>query len=111
VQFSADLKNKVELWGMTDNKNILGETERTAGKLKDLWCKVTPKTGKVNKMGNTDVEEIEFSAVIRCRKLSIKEPSIDMFFMKNGIKYEVVYFLEDMKNNSFLEFLCKIIYE
>lgn len=111
MQYSADLNNKMELWGMVNTQNSLGELERTESKIKDVWCKVIPKHGKAQKMSNADVEEVQTNVIIKTRKLSVKNPEIDMYFMKNGIKYKIIDFLEDFKTNSFWEFNCEVIYE
>lgn len=111
MQYSADLNNKMELWGMVDSENSVGEIERNPEKIKDVWCRIIPKNGKKSKFGNADIEEVTSTITIKTRKLSVKNPKIDMFFKKNGIKYKVVDFLEDFKTNSFWEFNCEVIYE
>lgn len=107
---TAELNQKLELWGMTDTVNEIGETDRTPAKIKDLWVKILPRHGGTSKVADI-VEEVTLNVIIRCRKLSVKNPAIDMFFMQKGIKYKVVDFIADMKNNEFMEFNCKVIYE
>ena len=107
---TSDLNQKIELWGMVNTVNELGELDRTAQKIKELWVKIIPRHGSTSAVANI-VDEVVMSVTVRCRKLSIKNPAIDMFFMKNNIKYKVVDFIEDMKNKEFMEFNCKIIYE
>ena len=107
---TASLNQKIELWGMIDTENELGELDRTAEKIKDLWVNIIPKHGNQSKVADI-VDNVVLSVIVRCRKLSVKNPSIDMYFMKNGLKYEIIDFIEDMKNKDFIEFNCKIIYE
>ncbi|MGB6129675.1 MAG: head-tail adaptor protein [Psychrilyobacter sp.] len=106
-----ELNQRVELWGMTDVENELGEVDRIGTKIKDIWCKILPKHGKISKIGSTDIEEVNLNLIIRCRKLSVKNPSIDMFFKKGNQKYQVIDWIPDLKNNSFLEFFCGVTYE
>lgn len=108
---TKDLNQKIELWGMVDAINDIGETTRTAEKIKDVWCKIIPKHGSSKKIGSSDVAEVDLNVIIRCRVLSVKNPAIDMFFMRKGIKYKVVDFIEDMKNKTFIEFSCEVVYE
>jgi len=107
---TSDINQKIELWGMTDIENELGEITREPRKIKNVWAKIIPRHGKPSTIVGT-VEEVVLDVIIRCRVLSIKNPSINMYFMRKGIKYEVFDFIEDMKNKEFIEFYCKIIYE
>ena len=107
---TADLNQKIELWGMTDTRNEIGELERTPKKIKDLWAKIIPRHGSTSKVAEI-VDEVVLNVIIRCRKLSVKNPSIDMYFVQKGLKYEVIDFIEDMKNKDFMEFNCQVIYE
>ncbi|AUN11444.1 phage head completion protein [Clostridium botulinum] len=109
---TKEYNTPLELWGMVYKKNELDETTREPGKIKDVWCKVIPTSGNVSTIPNTEIEYSSVTHKIRCRKLSIKEPSKDMSFKdKEGNGYEVQYFQRDFKNNEFIEFLTKIIYE
>ncbi|ACQ52942.1 phage head completion protein [Clostridium botulinum] len=106
------LNTLLELWGMVPFKNELGENDTREGKIKDIWCEVIPIGGSVSTISNTEIEYSSVTHKIRCRKLSIKEPSKDMSFKdKEGNKYEVQYFQRDFKKNKFIEFMTKIIYE
>ena len=111
MQYSADLNNKMELFNMVDEQNEAGEVDRKPKKLKDVWCKIIPKHGKAQKFGNSEVEEVITQVTIKTRKKSVINPEIDMYFMKNGIKYKIIDFLEDFKTNEFLEFNCEVINE
>lgn len=107
---TGELNQKVELWGMIDTTNEIGELDRTAEKIKDLWVKIIPKHGSQSNVADI-VENVVLNVIVRCRRLSVKNPSIDMYFMHKSLKYKVIDFIEDMKNKDFIEFNCKIIYE
>ena len=107
---TSNLNQRVELWGMIDTTNEIGELDRTPAKIKDLWAKIIPRHGGTSKVANI-VDEVVLNVIIRCRKLSVKNPSMDMYFMHKNLKYEVIDFIEDMKNREFIEFNCKVVYE
>ena len=70
-----DLNQKVELWGMTDIKNELGEISREPAKIKDVWAKIIPKHGTTSKMAEI-VDEVALNVIVKCRLLSIKNPDV-----------------------------------
>ncbi|WP_333860797.1 head-tail adaptor protein [Clostridium sp.] len=110
---AGDLRNKLDLYGKTESENELREIEYTYNKIKSVFCQVIPTsvTGSISK-GQNDTEYAEVTHKIRCRKLSIKNLSIDMYFMDNdGLRYDIEYFQKDYKNNEFWEILCKVKYE
>lgn len=111
MRFSADCNQKIELWGMVDTENSLGEIDRTPGKIKDVWAKLTSTSGTQKKFGDSNLEEVEAEIKIITRKESIKDPAIDMYFMRKGLKYKIIDFVEDFKSRSFWEFNCEVIYE
>lgn len=109
---TREYNTPLELWDMVKGENELGETIREEGKIKDVWCKVIPTSGSVNTIPNTEIKYSNVTHKIRCRKLSVKNPEVNMLFKdKEGNKYEVEYFQRDFKNNDFIEFLVKIKYE
>lgn len=109
-------KNKLELWGSTWVENELGEKTKEFIKIKDVYCKIIPghgnKFGNAKKVGNTELMESSNVQTILVRKLSIKEPKIDMYFKNSiGNKFEISDFFPNYKNNDEWEFLTKINYE
>lgn len=108
---ARELNQKVELWGLLESKNELGEISRDETKIKDIWAKVKLNHGSKKKIAKVDTEEINGKVNIRVRKLSIKNPSIDMYFIHLGIRYNVIDFVPDFKTNSFWDFDCEVIYE
>lgn len=108
-------KNKLELWGSTWVENELGEKTKEFIKIKDVYCKIIPahgnKFGNSKKVGNTELMESSNVQTILVRKLSIKEPKIDMYFKNSIGKFEISDFFPNYKNNDEWEFLTKINYE
>ncbi len=96
---------------MKNIENKLGEISREGKKIKDIWAKVILSHGTKKKYGGGNTEEVNSSVMIRTRKLSIKNPKIDMFFVHYGIRYNIIDFYPDFKKNSFWNFKCEVIYE
>lgn len=105
-------KNKLSLYGSTWVENELLEQEKVFGKIKDVYCQVIPSHGGTNKIDGTEVENSYTMQTILVRKLSIKEPKIDMCFLDStGAKYEILDFFPNYKNNSEWEFKTRIVRE
>lgn len=105
-------RNKLELYGHRLEKNELRENVKAPYKIKDVFCEIKPQHGGTKTVGNTQVEESYTIQRIFVRKLSIKEPKIDMYFKdSNGWKYEIVDFFPHYKNNAEWEFRTRINYE
>ena len=112
MNFSKDLKHKIELFGNVETQNSIGEIERNFDKIKDVWAQVIPKhSSNTQNYGDSLAEQAELRVTILTRKKSIVNPTIDMYFMYKGKKYEIIDFIEDMKTNSFWEFNCKLNYQ
>lgn len=105
-------RNRLELYGSRLVENELGEITKEFGKIKDVYCEIIPQHGGVGKLGNTQVEESYTIQRVFVRKLSIKEPEIDMHFKdSNGWKYEILDFFPHYQNNAEWEFRTRINYE
>ncbi|RMD02742.1 head-tail adaptor protein [Clostridium autoethanogenum] len=110
---TSKLKNKLDLYGKTGTKDKLGTKVPTYGKIKPIFCQIIP----ASLTGNTqrtvaDTEYANVTHVMRCRKLSIKNLAIDMYFIdKDGLKYNILYFQPDYQDNQFWEIMLEIKYE
>lgn len=104
--------NKLSLYGPSFIENEIGEKEQTFVKIKDIYCKIVPNHGGESNIGSTDVKDSSTGQTILCRKLSIKNPKISMYFIDaNGWKYEIIDFFPGYKDNEFWEFKTKIVRE
>lgn len=100
------------MYGSTYIKNELDEETKEFGKIKDVYCEIKPFHGGTRSAGGTDIQESYTIQRIFVRKLSIKEPKIDMYFKDSiGCKYEVLDFFPNYKDNSEWEFRTRINYE
>ena len=104
-----ELNQRLSLYGPQFIDNEIGEKEQVFSKLKEVFCKIIPSHGGESSIGNTDVKDSYTGQTIKCRKLSIKDPAISMYFTDmNGWKYEIIDFFPDYKDNSFWEFKTRV---
>lgn len=111
--FTSKLKDRLDLYEKTISTNELGEIKHTYSKTKFIYCQVLPQKldGSISK-GQNNTEYGEVTHRIRCRKLSIKNLSKDMYFMdSDGLRYNIQYFQRDYQNSEFWDILCKVKYE
>ncbi len=68
---SSDLKNRVEIWGLSDSKNELDEVDAKEIKLATLWCDIVPKGGAVSEIPNAaaNYQTISHELTFRCSAL------------------------------------------
>jgi len=113
MKLSKLLNRKIELYHMVDEINEINETTRIPVKLKDVWCKIIPNHGTSSIYGGThNVEEVKAKITIITRKLSIKNPKIDMYFLdSNGIRYNIIDFFPNYLKNDYWDFNCEVVYE
>lgn len=105
-------RNKLELYGSVPAESELGETTKDFKKIKDIYCNIKPSHGGTKTTGGTDLQESYTMQRIFVRKLSIKEPKIDIYFKDStGQKYKVLDFFPNYKDNSEWEFRTRIEYE
>lgn len=99
------LNTKMQLWGMVEFENELGERDRREQKIKDLWVNASFSNTNTNMLGGTQIKSPTATQKIRVRKLEIKNPKLDMYFVdRDGFKYEILDFYPDYFNNDFWEF-------
>ncbi|WP_099192213.1 hypothetical protein [Tepidibacter mesophilus] len=105
---------KMELWGTVLVKNErLGTDDDKVEKIKDIFAElISDRKGSIRKVGGTDVTEVITTQKIKVRRLSIKEPKIDMFFKNQNLKYEVLEFFPYSNNGEqYWMFNTKIVHE
>ncbi|SFA70191.1 phage head completion protein [Clostridium frigidicarnis] len=105
-----DLNNRAELWGMGDGKDDWGEIGREPVRLKGLiYCNIVP-SGYSNKE-NPVTSKYEHTHKFKVRYLSIKNPSRDMFFIHDKLKYEFEAWDKDFKHREYYNIFTKLIIE
>lgn len=104
------LRHLVKVYYMQDIANELGENEKTPAFFKNAYCEIIPQNSSVKQgQANTESNEHSFKFIFRIKSV----PSIqkDWFFIYENLKYEILYFNRDFKDNQFIEVFCKRIEE
>ncbi|MCF0163232.1 MAG: head-tail adaptor protein [Fusobacterium necrophorum] len=107
---TSRLRHLVEVWHLKNFKNELGENDKEPRLLKKAYCEIVPQNSSV-KVGQAETESNEHQFKFTFRRKSIPNVQKDWFFLYEGLKYEVIYFNQDFKDNQFIEVFCKRVEE
>nr|DAK34307.1 MAG TPA: Putative head tail adaptor [Caudoviricetes sp.] len=99
------LRHLVEVYQMKVLVNDLGENDTTPELLKRAYCEILPLNSSV-KNGEANTENNQHQFKFTFRRKSIQGIKKDWFFLFEGLKYEVIYFNRDFKDNQFIEVFC-----
>lgn len=99
------LRHSVEVYQMKVSVNDLGENDTTPELLKRAYCEILPLNSSV-KNGEANTENNQHQFKFTFRRKSIQGIKKDWFFLFEGLKYEVIYFNRDFKDNQFIEVFC-----
>ncbi|MDY4011546.1 MAG: head-tail adaptor protein [Fusobacterium gastrosuis] len=104
------LRHLVKVYSMQDTINELGENEKAPAFFKNAYCEIIPQNSSVKQgQANTESNEHSFKFIFRIKSvIGIKK---DWFFIFEELKYEILYFNRDFKDNQFIEVFCKRIEE
>lgn len=100
------LRHLVKVYSMQDTINELGENEKAPTFFKNAYCEIIPQNSSV-KLGQANTESNEHSFKFIFRIKSIANIQKDWFFIYENLKYEILYFNRDFKDNQFIEVFCK----
>ena len=105
INITKKLRHLVEVYQMKVLVNDLGENDTTPELLKRAYCEILPLNSSVkNGEANTENNQHQFKFTFRIK--SIQGIKKDWFFLFEGLKYEVIYFNRDFKDNQFIEVFC-----
>ena len=99
------LRHLVEVYQMKVLVNDLGENDSVPELLKRAYCEILPLNSTV-KNGEANTENNQHQFKFTFRRKSIQGIKKDWFFLFEGLKYEVIYFNRDFKDNQFIEVFC-----
>ena len=99
------LRHLVEVYQMKVLVNDLGENDTVPELLKRAYCEILPLNSSV-KNGEANTENNQHQFKFTFRRKSIQGIKKDWFFLFEGLKYEVIYFNRDFKDNQFIEVFC-----
>ena len=99
------LRHLVEVYQMKVLVNDLGENDTAPELLKRAYCEILPLNSTV-KNGEANTENNQHQFKFTFRRKSIQGIKKDWFFLFEDLKYEVIYFNRDFKDNQFIEVFC-----
>ena len=99
------LRHLIEVYQMKVLVNDLGENDTAPELLKRAYCEILPLNSSV-KNGEANTENNQHQFKFTFRRKSIQGIKKDWFFLFEGLKYEVIYFNRDFKDNQFIEVFC-----
>lgn len=105
INITKRLRHLVEVYQMKVLVNDLGENDTTPELLKCAYCEILPLNSSV-KNGEANTENNQHQFKFTFRRKSIQGIKKDWFFLFEGLKYEVIYFNRDFKDNQFIEVFC-----
>lgn len=105
INITKKLRHLVEVYQMKVLVNDLGENDTTPELLKRAYCEILPLNSSV-KNGEANTENNQHQFKFTFRRKSIQGIKKDWFFLFEGLKYEVIYFNRDFKDNQFIEVFC-----
>jgi len=105
INITKKLRHLVEVYHMINSPNELGENDTTPELLKRAYCEILPLNSSV-KNGEAETEENQHQFKFIFRVKSVPGIKKDWFFIYEGLKYEVIYFNRDFKDNQFIEVFC-----
>lgn len=105
INITKRLRHLVGVYQMKVLVNDLGENDTTPELLKRAYCEILPLNSSV-KNGEANTENNQHQFKFTFRRKSIQGIKKDWFFLFEGLKYEVIYFNRDFKDNQFIEVFC-----
>lgn len=105
INITKRLRHLVEVYQMKVLVNDLGENDTAPELLKRAYCEILPLNSTV-KNGEANTENNQHQFKFTFRRKSIQGIKKDWFFLFEGLKYEVIYFNRDFKDNQFIEVFC-----
>lgn len=105
INITKRLRHLVEVYQMKVLVNDLGENDTAPELLKRAYCEILPLNSSV-KNGEANTENNQHQFKFTFRRKSVQGIKKDWFFLFEGLKYEVIYFNRDFKDNQFIEVFC-----
>lgn len=93
MNLSTRLKNRAEVWGKSDERNSLGETDVAEKRLAVLWCDIVPKNGRVEEIPNAASQYEEVTHEVTFRRSSAKYLKPENYLVHGAERLEIEYIM------------------
>lgn len=108
MNLSERLNCYIDVYGKMEIRNELGELDFKYSKISSLWAEITPQGGSNrNSQADTIWAEISHKFTIRSGVIK-KELTNDMYFMFQGQRYDIKYFIPNYKYRDCIEVFCSL---
>lgn len=104
---SKRLNNRIDLYAKVQTENELGEVDFDYIKIKSVWCEIKPTTGSI-KTATGDIIEVDMKYKVTIRSNSIKNLTNDMYFMYQGMRFDIDYNIPNFKYKDSIEIYCSL---
>lgn len=106
----AKYNKRIEIWGKVKQANELNETSYAPQKIKTIWAKIIPQTGKLQ----TGVSNKKFADVdvkFKCRYSAGKDIKKENWIMFKKERFDIEYILNPGYQNKELEIFATSLRE
>ena len=111
MAYSAnDLKCRVELLRRTARSNDLEERTYDYVPERRFWAEIVPTVGRRETIEG-DMEQVEVSHRISCRRAALPELTTDMRLRFRGQEYAVRYFYPNYKRTGWMDIFVTLVVE
>ena len=104
---SRRLCNKIEVWGSVECENELGEKDYYFQNIKSIWAEIKPVNGAIKTITG-DIIQVDMKYKITIRSNSIRELKNNMYFIYQGQRYNIDYFIPNFKYKDSIEIYCTL---
>ena len=101
------LNNRIDVYSKQQIENELGELDYDYSKLKTIWASIKPTTGNF-KTGDGNIIQVDVKFKITIRTDSLKELTNDMYFIYQGKKYSVDYYIQNFEKKDSTDIYCTV---
>lgn len=102
------LSNRIDVYGKVKFINELDETDYRFEIIKSVWSEII-STGGSLKTGQGDTIYANVTHKITVRNKAIPNLTNDMYFMYQGLRYDINFFQPNYRYKDCIEIMCNLV--
>jgi len=102
------LTNRIDVYGKVKYINELDEIDYRFEKFKSIWSEIVA-TGGTLKTGRGDTIYANVTHKITVRNKAIPNLTNDMYFMYQGLRYDIEFFEPNYKYKDAITIMCNLV--